>query len=324
MNIMNRSIKDASYRVSIVVPVFNVEKYVIRCLKSIEKQTYKNIEIIVVDDGSTDRSGQLCDEEALIDKRIKIIHQKNQGLSAARNMGLVCSLGEYVCFIDSDDKVADDFVEKLLTTAVISGAEIVQCSIKAFIYESEIVNIKQTDVYNIFSGRDMCINLFKGIIQSSGVVQNKLYKRTLFDDIVFRKGKLHEDEFIVYRLFYKSRNVAVIQSELYYYQSKREDSITNSEYNIRRLDAVMAAEEKCLFFSSEGDKILYDNAVAACCRCILENRKKVKRSSLDNKKIIIRQLRGKFWKYYSVILFSNNINLKRKIGILFLEVKSLF
>ena len=162
MNIMNRSIKDASYRVSIVVPVFNVEKYVIRCLKSIEKQTYKNIEIIVVDDGSTDRSGQLCDEEALIDKRIKIIHQKNQGLSAARNMGLVCSLGEYVCFIDSDDKVADDFVEKLLTTAVISGAEIVQCSIKAFIYESEIVNIKQTDVYNIFSGRDMCINLFRG------------------------------------------------------------------------------------------------------------------------------------------------------------------
>ncbi len=222
--------------ISVIVPIYKVENYLCRCVDSIINQTYKNLEIILVDDGSPDRCPKICDDYAKMDNRIKIVHKKNGGLSDARNAGIVAATGEYMSFIDSDDYVALDFIETLYNAMVSENSDIVECSIVKF-YEDN-----QFDDYN----DDLAITNF-GTVQGLSAliaeipfhqyVWNKLYKSELVLDVPFAVGKLNEDEFWTYQIFGQAKKVTRLNKTMYYY-FQRESSIMGNKYNLRRLDAL--------------------------------------------------------------------------------------
>ena len=222
--------------ISVIVPIYNVEKYLARCVDSIVNQTYKNLEIILVDDGSPDRCPQMCDDYAEKDSRIKVVHKKNGGLSDARNAGMAVATGEYISFIDSDDYVSDDFFECLLDVMNKENSDIAECSVVKF-YEdnrfdefSDDLSVKTYDTQDAMSAL-IAENQFHQH------VWNKLYKTELVKDIPYAVGKLNEDEFWTYRVFGRANKVARINKTMYYY-FQRISSIMGVGYNIRRLDAL--------------------------------------------------------------------------------------
>lgn len=222
--------------ISVIVPIYNVEKYLARCVDSIVNQTYKNLEIILVDDGSPDRCPQMCDDYAKKDSRIKVVHKKNGGLSDARNAGMAVATGEYISFIDSDDYVSDDFFECLLDVMNKENSDIAECSVVKF-YEdnrfdefSDDLSVKTYDTQDAMSAL-IAENPFHQH------VWNKLYKTELVKDIPYAVGKLNEDEFWTYRVFGRANKVARINKTMYYY-FQRSSSIMGVGYNIRRLDAL--------------------------------------------------------------------------------------
>ena len=222
--------------ISVIVPIYNVEKYLARCVDSIVNQTYKNLEIILVDDGSPDRCPQMCDDYAEKDSRIKVVHKKNGGLSDARNEGMAVATGEYISFIDSDDYVSDDFFECLLDVMNKENSDIAECSVVKF-YEdnrfdefSDDLSVKTYDTQDAMSAL-IAENPFHQH------VWNKLYKTELVKDIPYAVGKLNEDEFWTYRVFGRANKVARINKTMYYY-FQRSSSIMGVGYNIRRLDAL--------------------------------------------------------------------------------------
>lgn len=222
--------------ISVIVPVYNVEKYLARCVDSIVNQTYKNLEIIFVDDGSTDLCPQMCDDYAEKDNRIKVVHKKNGGLSDARNAGMAVATGEYISFIDSDDYVSDDFFECLLDVMNKENSDIAECSVVK-LYEdnrfdefSDDLSVKTYDTHDAMSA----------LIAENPFYQhvwNKLYKTELVKDIPYAVGKLNEDEFWTYQVFGRANKVARLNKTMYYY-FQRSSSIMGVGYNIRRLDAL--------------------------------------------------------------------------------------
>ena len=231
--------------VSVIVPIYNVEKYLKRCVDSIIKQTYKNIEIILVDDGSPDNCNRICDEYTQIDKRVKVIHKKNGGLSSARNAGLDISKGEYICFIDSDDWVSENFVEFLLKNIVKEKSDIITC---------ETLDVKtEQETYEKSADEDLKIktyykdyvieNMYSEEIQLKPAVQNKMYKSYIFDSLRFREGMIHEDEEILIKILLKSHKITITNKKLYYYFLST-DSIMRRKFNINRLNILDALEER--------------------------------------------------------------------------------
>lgn len=241
--------------VSVVVPIYKVEQFIEKCIKSIINQTYKSIEIILVDDGSPDNCGKICDEYATKDERIKVIHKENGGLSDARNAGINIANGTYITFIDSDDYVDEKFIEILLQIIKRSNAKISMCGIKK-VYnngrESEDIEIPDE---KILTGKEMILRLGDYPI-SNIVAWNKLYNINLFEKIRYPKGKIHEDEFTTYKLLYECKKVAITNEKLYYYM-QNEGSITNQKFNKSRLDIIQALEERSEFFKNKKEKDLY-------------------------------------------------------------------
>lgn len=222
--------------ISVIVPIYNVEKYLARCVDSIVNQTYKNLEIILVDDGSPDRCPQMCDDYAEKDSRIKVVHKKNGGLSDARNAGMAVATGEYISFIDSDDYVSDDFFECLLDVMNKENSDIAECSVVK-LYEdnrfdefSDDLSVKTYDTQDAMSAL-IAENPFHQH------VWNKLYKTELIKDIPYAVGKLNEDEFWTYQVFGRANKVSKLNKTMYYY-FQRNSSIMGVGYNIRRLDAL--------------------------------------------------------------------------------------
>lgn len=225
--------------ISIIVPVYNTEPYLDRCIKSIIGQTYENLEIILVDDGSTDRSGQICDVYKKMDKRIKVIHKQNGGAASARNRGLKIAEGKYIGFVDSDDYVAPDMYESLLRCLDME-VDITTCG-RCHIYPAGARGIKRK---TLCAQREKKCNtqqavaeLLKGKLFSYGVCE-KLYRKELFDGVSFPNGRVSEDLPVTYALFKKSRNVVNI-GKARYYQFHRKDSVSRKEFFPRRIDNVI-------------------------------------------------------------------------------------
>ena len=175
--------------ISVIVPVYNVEKYLEKCIDSILSQTFKNFEIILVDDGSTDSCGIICDEYERLDNRVKVIHKINGGLSSARNSGLEIASGEYVAFVDSDDWIDKNMYQELYNEAKKNNADIVQCKfIKAKDENVSIYNNEFNEV-EVIGNLDALCNLYNERCIETVVTWNKLYKRYLFNDIVFPQWK---------------------------------------------------------------------------------------------------------------------------------------
>lgn len=221
--------------VSVVVPIYNVRPYLDRCISSLVNQTYANIEIILIDDGSTDNSGTLCDEWSKRDGRIIVSHKTNGGLSDARNAGVEICHGEYIVFVDSDDYVDTEFIQKMHQSLVDSSSDMAMCSV---IWEDEngkpLSNSPEAAfARDVVSGR-ACMGLTYSN-PNAVTAWNKLYHRSLWNDLRFPKGKLHEDEFVFHEIMYQCDRVATLPDKLYHYV-QHQGSIMHAKYNIRYLD----------------------------------------------------------------------------------------
>lgn len=297
--------------ISIIVPIYNVEKYIFKCVDSIINQTYKNIEIILVDDGSTDNSGTICDEYEKKDNRIKVIHKKNGGLSDARNVGIDKAKGDYLVFVDSDDWVSDKMIEYLYNNACKYKADIVQGDyIKAYTEYNCIKNIKEE--INHYNSIGALNNLYEEECTKSVVVWNKIYKKDLFEEIRFPKGKLHEDEFTTYKLLHKAKNVVDSNIPIYYYR-QREGSIMQSEFSEKRLHALEALIERKAYFKENNLGELEDKTTSLICTRLKGFYIKVKESNIPNKDKVLKDLKNKMKKNYILFIKNKGITTKGKI-----------
>ena len=272
-----------SDKISIVVPVYQVEKYVGECIESICNQTYTNLEIILEDDGSEDNSGKICDKYAKKDSRITVIHKENGGLSDARNSGIKIATGKYICFIDSDDKISELYVEELYKIIIKNNLKIVACNFQKVKNDSDI-KYKYDGKIKIYTKEEA---LKESYNYNSGlpfiVAWNKMYLRELFQNISYPVGKINEDEFTTYKLIYKANKIAYTTAEYYYYFQRENDSIMRKNYNIKRLDIIEAYEERLKFYRNNKEDELYDitfqnycytlNIHYACCKLYLKNKK---------------------------------------------------
>ncbi|WBW98616.1 glycosyltransferase family 2 protein [Oceanirhabdus sp. W0125-5] len=236
--------------ISIVVPVYNVERYLRKCISSILEQSFKDFELILVDDGSTDNSGRICDEYKEKDSRIKVIHQENSGLSAARNIGIQTSEGKYITFIDSDDFIHPNMLEVLYNNLHTNKADISICDYNIVYEDKEVTKEFSNNNTKVYSNIEAVKKIVEKSKASMIVACGKLYRRNLFCDIRYPVGKYHEDEFVTYKLLYKSTKVVVTDAKLYYYL-QRSNSITGSTYSIKRLEKLEALEEGIKFFKNE-------------------------------------------------------------------------
>lgn len=248
---------DNTEMLSVVIPIYNVEKYLKRCIDSVISQTYKNIEIILVDDGSPDKCGEICDLYALKDKRIKVIHKENGGLSDARNIGTKAANGKYIAFIDSDDYISSDYFEYLYSLLIKTGADISVC--RMIKTEEDVANfgVDNSKSYEqIFSGREACVQLFHNDLHLTLVTAcGKLYKSEIVKKYPFPKGRKHEDEATTCKFYYESQKVVIGNKQLYaYYQNPT--SITHSQGNKLNEDAIWALRHRALFFEECKEPIL--------------------------------------------------------------------
>ncbi len=240
--------------ISIIIPVYNVERYLRQCLESVINQTYTNLEIILVNDGSSDQCAEICDIYASIDARIAVIHKTNGGLSDARNAGLKVATGDFISFVDSDDVVSVEFYEKLLKLALKFNADIVECNYLKFAQNEEINNAgkdSQSKI-EIFNTQDAIKLLMDEKLKQ--VVWNKLYRIKLVKNIEFPIGKLNEDEFWTYKVFGNAKKILKLSDVLYYYRQQC-DSIMGKAYNSKRLDGLEALKERIYYMEKHFPKL---------------------------------------------------------------------
>lgn len=305
--------------ISVIIPVYNAEEYIEKSVESVVNQTYENLEIILIDDGSTDSSGIMCDSLAKGDNRIKVIHKNNGGAADARNYGLSNSTGEYVCFVDSDDYVSLDFVEKLYDTIVNENADISVCD---YLYAGNDgttwKNSKKKYKKN-YTNTEALEDMFscKQILEV--MLWNKLFKKSLFVDnkIEFPIGKMYEDNFTMYKLFYFSKKITLIPDRLYYYV-QTDTSVMRGKFNEKKLQMLQCLEETKEFLKLHNCNNLmpYYNVYSFSTKRSLING-----MILDNYDINkIQNLRKDIKSEIKNILFSRFIDAKMKIKMIVLAI----
>ena len=304
---MNESEKDL---ISIVIPVYNVEKYLQKCVESVKNQTYKNIEIILVNDGSTDKCTEICEKLKKEDGRIKVIHKKNGGLSDARNVGINNASGNYISFIDSDDYVEKNYISLLYDTLVSYNADMSIAS-HMVIYEKNHID-KSTGL----EFKDNAENILEKMLYDDGIdlsAWGKLYKKQLFDEVRFPKGRLFEDSATTYKLIDKSEIIAVYSKPVYNYIIRR-NSISNEEFSERKLDLIVSTKEMTDYIRNK-----YPNLSKACDRRLmyayLSTLTQLSKSNIRNKKIE-NELMGYIKVHRKEILKDKKAPKRDKIGII--------
>lgn len=241
--------------ISVVVPVYNVERYLNKCINTILEQTFTNFELILVDDGSKDDSGNICDEIKEKYSRIKVIHTENAGLSAARNIGIETSEGKYITFIDSDDYIHPRMLEILYSIIIENKADISLCNHQLVYDDKAISGASINNNITVYNSVESIKKIVEKGEESMIVSCSKLYKQSLFSDIRFPLGKYHEDEFVTYKILHKCTKVVATDAKLYYY-FQRANSITRRVYNVKRLEKLEALEEAIKFFKDNNNKML--------------------------------------------------------------------
>ena len=232
--------------VSIVVPVYNVKPFLKRCIDSLIKQTYNNIEIIIVDDGSTDGSGELCDEIKKKSQKIKVIHQENGGLSAARNTGMRYIKGKYIFFLDSDDYIKETAIEKMVNALIENDLDVICCNrILFWDNNKEKIQYKQISNVLVMDSKEAIVQMNKYNYFDMSA-HSKLFKKELFDNIVFPVGKLSEDMFIMYKIFELSNRIGYISEPLLYYYQRKGSISKSKKINF---DFVEACNEQLTYVS---------------------------------------------------------------------------
>ena len=226
--------------VTVILPVYNVEKYLKKGIESVLSQTYRGLEVILVDDGSTDSSGTICDEYAQIDSRVHVIHKENGGLASARNVGIRGASGQYIAYVDSDDWVEPAFVERLLNVCIENSAEMSICRYRDA-YDEEIAKHEEEDFQMVWTGKDAVRHRFldedKYRISTSAC--NKFFKRELIADISFPEGKYYEDIVYGVQAMLNAKKVVYVNKALYNYRCARPGSIMNQGFSLRTISDEM-------------------------------------------------------------------------------------
>lgn len=234
--------------ISVIVPIYNVEKYINKCIDSIINQTYTNLEIILVDDGSPDNCGKICDEYAKKDNRIKVIHKENGGLSDARNVGIKNAKGMYITVVDSDDYIEQKYIEILYKSIKENETDIAIGSHKV-IYENGTIIDKSTNEENVIESK----NVLKRILYDEGIDLSawaKLYKKELFYSIQYPKDRLYEDAATTYKLIDASNKISIISKPIYNYMI-RNNSITNNDFSKKKMDLIISTEEMATYIKEK-------------------------------------------------------------------------
>lgn len=297
-------------KISIIVPIYNVEKYLEKCIKSILNQSFKEFELILVDDGSPDNCGDICDKYLNLDNRVRVIHKKNGGLSSARNAGLKIANGEYVAFVDSDDWVRDIMYEKLYSIAQKGNADIVQCKYINAFDENIRPNIENDTNMEIIGNYDALNNLYNGRYEETVVTWNKLYKRELFNRIEFPEGRIHEDEFTTHKLLYKAKKIILYDKEMYYYR-QTPNSIMNSKFNLKRFDLLEALKERSDFFNSINNKVLYRKTIQKYIYVLISYYYRAEEGFNDKK--MLKKLRNDYNSKFYEYLRNDEVKFKEKV-----------
>lgn len=298
--------------ISVVVPVYNVEHYLKKCVDSICHQTYRNLEIILVDDGSTDCSGSLCDEFATSDSRIRVIHKSNGGLSDARNAGMGLASGEWWMFVDSDDYIAPDTVETLLRAAVENHCEIAVCNMMR-IYEDGAQEPFYCPVTEptIWAGEQR----FETLRQPS--VCNKLFRADLFKELRFPKGKFYEDTFVYHVLAYRASRIAMTGLSGYYYLSRRESILGQPQFTDRYFDYVEAIHERAMFLFNHGVSRYGEEACLSLYAAIVNSTKNIRKTPQNAEHF------QRMWEWYELayrnLMSSPDTSIKQKLRLFFLK-----
>ena len=325
--------------VSIIVPVYNVEKYLDKCVASVVNQTYTNLEIILVDDGSPDNCPAICDAWKERDPRIKVIHQQNGGLSVARNEGLKLANGEFIGFIDSDDWIEPQMVETLLAALQETNADIAVCNYQIETEESKATSIKpESPDRKQYTPEEALTKIFKWQGFICNFVWNKLYRRTIISDIFFPAGKLHEDVPWTAAVIGNSKTIVSIDCPLYHYLNRPDSLTRDCQYKLRRLQDEREMIEQRLEYIRvhfpKLEKLAASTLQNFCCREYLEF--SLNYSRLDTDGEIRRGLhriacqypsvivldRGNIGKTVARLLFRFCPNLLSKSYLLFNKLKS--
>lgn len=251
--------------ISVIIPIYGVEKYLRRAVDSVLRQTYSNLDIILVDDGSKDDCPAIADSYAKKEARVRVIHKENGGLSDARNAGLDVAGGDYIAFLDSDDYYAPQFIEVLYTKLCQTNADVAICTYELtsaldpedgpdFAREIRKLKIAEVDI-SVYDRKQLLLNQYDSICPDATyfiVAWNKLYKAGAWKNIRFPKGKIHEDEATIYRVFDRINRGVYIRMPLYAY-FEAPSSITRDAFHVKRLDWMDALDDRITFFESIGE-----------------------------------------------------------------------
>ncbi len=296
--------------VSIIVPVYNVKKYLNRCIESLVNQIYRNIEIIIIDDGSTDGSSEICDYYAKLDDRIKVIHKKNDGLSSARNKGIEVSSGEYIGFIDSDDWIEPEMYSVLVRNILETESDVADVGMKSVINEKPFHNRRET--IKIFKDDEILVEYF--LFDKSSVCR-KLYSREIIGDIRFPEKKTNEDICTNFLFLSRAKKMVVSSLNLYHYY-RNPESITGERFRERDFDLLEACDNLYFLAKSNSKLSYYASVKKELARYSLLGRfiayKNDEIQKLDKRiNEVFSQLKENKW-----LLLKSNISIKRKVLII--------
>lgn len=305
-----------SVQVSIIVPVYNVKRYLTECLDSILSQTYNNYELILIDDGSTDGSEAICDEFAEKDSRIIVIHKENGGIAEARNLGISKAKGEYICFVDSDDIVATTYIQVLYENVIKEDAGIVMCDYYHFNDGETITKaIRQKNKEKIvITENEMEDKAFsaENTVKIS-IPFNKIYKKSLFDRVKYPSGKIHEDAYVYHHLLHESGQIVFLPDVMYFYR-KRADSITNCRFTTKELeDSMGAVIDRIDFYNELGKQRLLDIAIDGYLYFLWRNIDIMKKDGITDYRDLIKPYINIFRKKIGLLKISKEYPLKKLI-----------
>lgn len=321
-----------SYLISVIVPVFRVENYIVRCVESLVGQTYHNLEIILVDDGSFDGCSQICNEWGKRDSRITVLHKTNGGLSDARNAGMKIAAGEYISFIDSDDYISPDFYEVLLASIQNEGSDVIECGVVK-VYENGKADAFFDDltIHSFSTEEGLSYLIGENIFHQ--YVWNKLYRTEIVSDFFFPVGKLNEDEFWTYQVFGGAKKVTKVNRTMYFY-FQRSTSIMGEKFNVRRLDALEGKAARQKYVNQYYPSLAVQAKIDFYSSCVFSYQSALKYLSGEERREALRKIkeqkrnceltvdeiktvRGKFQKYlyFSKISFYACCKLRAVLGV---------
>lgn len=268
--------------ISVIIPVYNVEKYLHRCLDSVIMQTYQNLEIICIDDGSMDCSGEICEQYACKDRRVKVFHQENQGVSAARNKGLDMASGEYIAFVDSDDYILKDMYAKMMHALLSNDVDVCVCQWQYEFSDGRQVVKKQnidSSIYGYKTSTEFARFLYKGSYENGVVVAvwNKIYRKTLLDVIRF-EGRIHEDDTFNDKINAKNISVYITENQFYIY-AQNETSLTNKSFSADKFFFLNTLAERRKLFRN--DDFIRQETERLYCNMYIEYSLKASESGVE-------------------------------------------